>query len=129
MAKTTFASLFTQDNGSVLGGFTFQNEAMQAALVKAKESKVQKVAENAATMFGAVDCHNSGLLAELRRIRKMEKACKEKLDTFKEAVQYFLDTGNFGPLYPFMPTEVIRTCQALGVDLPTAEEQKVPAKS
>lgn len=128
MAKTSFSSLFTQDNGTVLGGFTFQNEAMAAALTKAKEAKTQRVAENAANLFEAVDKQNNSLLSELRRIRKQEKTAKDKLEGFKEAVQYFLDSGNFGPLYPFMPCEVQRVCIALGVDMPTAEEQKIPKK-
>lgn len=128
MAKTSFSSLFASDNGGVLSGFTFQNEAMSQALAKAKEAKTQKVAENAATLFTAVDANNNLLLNHLRNARKVEKMAKDKLESFKEAVQYFLDTGNFGPLYPYMPVEVSRTCVALGVDLPTADEQKVPAK-
>lgn len=126
MARVTFASLFQQDNGSILGGFTFQNEAMKAALEKAKEAKTLKVAEQAASLFASMDAHNNSLLVELRRLRKLEKAAKDKLDSFKEAAEYFANSGNFGPLYPFMPCEVQRICGALGVDLPTAEEQKVP---
>lgn len=126
MAKTSFSSLFAADSGTVLAGFTFQNEAMAAALAKAKEAKTQRVAENAAMLFEAVDKHNNVFLNELRRLRKAEKVAKDRLDTFKEAVQYFLDSGNFGPLYPFMPCEVQRTCSVLGVDTPTADEQKVP---
>ena len=125
-SRTSFSSLFQADTGSLLGGFTFQNEAMAAALTKAKEAKTQRVAENAAQLFSAVDSHNNSLLANLRSIRKQEKAAKDKLDNFSKAVQYFLDTGNFGPLYPFMPSEVQRICGALGVDLPTPDEQKIP---
>lgn len=129
MSKVSFSTLFAEDNKSVLSTFTFQNEAMQAALTKAKEAKTQRVAENAAKLFEGVETHNNALLEDLRRIRKQEKAAKEKLDNFKEAVQHFLETGNFGPLYPYMPQQVRNVCASLGVDVPTVEEQKVPAKS
>lgn len=127
--KTTFSTLFAEDNKGTLAGFTFQNEAMQAALQKAKDAKTQRIAENAAKLFENVDNHNNALLEDLRRIRKQEKAAKEKLDNFKEAVQHFLETGNFGPLFPFMPQQVRNVCVSLGVEVPTAEEQKIPAKS
>lgn len=126
--KTSFSTLFAEES-TVLAGFSFQNEAMQAALTKAKEAKQQRVAENAAKLFESVDSHNNALLADLRRIRKQEKEAKEKLDNFKEAVEYFLKTGNFGPLYPYMPQAVRNVCVSLGVELPTAEEQKLPPKS
>lgn len=129
MSKVSFSTLFVEDKGNLMSSFTFQNEAMQAALVKAKEAKVARVAENAAKLFEGVEQHNNALLEDLRRIRKQEKAAKDKLDTFKEAVQHFLETGNFGPLYPFMPIQVRNICAGLGVDIPTPEEQKVPTKS
>lgn len=125
MARVSFGTLFQQDSGS-LGSFTFQNEAMKLALEKAKEAKAQKVAEQAASLFGSIDGRNNVLLQSLRQARKLEKAAKEQLDNFKEAVEHFANTGNFGPLYPFMPSEIQRVCGALGVDLPTADEQKVP---
>jgi hypothetical protein len=128
MAKVGFSTLFNAEQ-AVLSGFTFQNEAMAAALVKAKEAKQQKLAETAANLFGAVDAQNNSLLDSLRKIRKQEKAAKALLDNFKGAVEYFLESGNFGPLYPFMPMEVVRICQTLGVDPPTEEEQKVPTKT
>jgi hypothetical protein len=125
--RVSFGSLFQQDNGGTLGGFTFQNEAMKAALEKAKEAKTQKVAEQAASLFASIDTNNNALLQELRRVRKLEKAAKDKLDKFKEAVEHFANTGNFGPLYPFMPCEIQRICGYLGVDIPTADEQKIPS--
>lgn len=125
MARVSFGSLFAVDNGT-LGGFTFQNEAMKAALVKAKEAKTTKIAEQAASLFGSIDTYNNSLLADLRRARKVEKAAKDKLDGYKEAVEHFANTGNFGPLYPYMPCEIQRICGSLGVDIPTAEEQKLP---
>ncbi len=125
MARVSFSSLFAVDNGT-LGSFTFQNDALKAALEKAKEAKTQKIAEQAASLFGSIDTYNNSMLTELRRLRKLEKAAKDKLESYKEAVEHFANTGNFGPLYPFMPCEIQRICGSLGVDLPTAEEQKLP---
>jgi len=125
MAKVAFASLFAQDS-TVLTGFSFTNEAMKEAVPKAQEAKQVRSAEQSASLLADLDRHNTGLLATLRNFRKQEKQAKEKLEQFKAAAQYFLDTGNFGPLYKFMPNEVYRVCNALGVDLPTEEEQKLP---
>ena len=124
MAKASFASLFSTQE--TLTGFTFTNEAMKVALAKAQESKAVKAAEQSAALLSHLDKHNDALLSNLRRARKTEKAAKDGLEKFKEAAQYFLDTGNFGPLFGFMPSEVIQVCSALGVDLPTQEEQKIP---
>lgn len=124
-SKVAFSSLFSQDNGSVLGGFSFTNEAMKEAVKKAQEQKQVRAAEQSASLLSDLDKHNNGLLATLRNLRKQERAAKEKLDNFKEAAQWFLDSGNFGPLYKFMPYEVQRVCGTLGVDLPTEEEQKI----
>lgn len=126
MAKASFSSLFAVDNGSLLNGFAFTNTAMAEAVKKAQEAKQNRTAENAATLLTDLDKHNNSLLANLRNLRKAEKEAKDKLEKFKVAAQHFLDTGNFGPLYPFMPFEVQRVCQTLGVDLPTKEEQEVP---
>jgi hypothetical protein len=128
MAKASFSSLFAQDNGSVLTGFSFTNEAMVAAVKKAQEAKQVRAAEQSASLLADLDKHNNNRLQALRSIRKQERAAKEQLDSFKEAAQHFLDTGNFGPLYKFMPADVNRVCQALGVDIPTVEEQKIPTK-
>lgn len=126
MAKSSFGSLFNE--GESLSGFTFNNEAMVAAVKKAQEAKTVRAAEQSATLLGHLDKHNSSLLTNLRNIRKLEKTAKDKLESFKEAAQYFLDSGNFGPLYKFVPCEVQAICQQLSVDLPTEEEQKIPAK-
>lgn len=125
MAKASFSTLFAVDNG-VLAGFTFANEAMAEAVKKAKEVKQMRTAESAATLLSDLDKYNNMLLANLRNMRKMEKDAKDKLEKFKVATQHFLDTGNFGPLYPYMPCDVQRVCQGLGVDLPTKEEQELP---
>jgi hypothetical protein len=127
MAKTNFSSLFAQDS-TFVGSFTFQNEAMSQALKKAQEAKTQRLAETAASLFENIERTNTLKLTALRNVRKQEKAAKEALDNFTEAVQCFMDTGNFGPLYPYMPHEVSMICSKLGVDLPTVEEQKIPEK-
>lgn len=124
MAKSSFSSLFSTE--TTLNGFNFSNTAMAEALKKAAEAKTVKAAEQSAALLGDMDKHNNNLLAQLRNIRRQEKVTKEKLEEFKEAGQHFLDTGNFGPLYKFMPYEVQRVCAALGVDVPTLEEQKIP---
>ena len=126
MVKASFGSLF--NTNETLSGFTFNNEAMLAAMKKSQEAKTVRAAEQSAALLENLERHNNALLAGLRNIRKQEKAAKDKLESFKEAAQYFLDSGNFGPLHKFMPYEVGVICQQLGVDLPTEEERKIPAE-
>jgi hypothetical protein len=59
-------------------------------------------------------------------IRKQEREAKEKLEKFNKAANYFAETSNFGPLYPFLPHQVASACITLGVDVPSAEDQKLP---
>lgn len=119
-----FSTLFSTNES--LSGFTFNNEAMAVAMKKAQEAKTVRAAEQSAALLGELDKHNNSLLASLRAVRKQERLAKEQLEKFKRAGQYFLDTGNFGPLYPFMRHQVGSICCTLGVDLPTAEEQVIP---
>ncbi len=121
-----FSSLF-QENDSLLSNFAVPNDEMAKAIEKAQAAKGQKIAEHAADLFSAIDSRNDALLTELRNVRKMEKLARTRLREFKEAVEYFLATNNFGPLYKFMPNEVSSACIKLGVQLPTAEDTKMPS--
>jgi hypothetical protein len=126
MSKNSFSSLFQSDDSSLTSSFKFQNEAMENAMKRAKEAKETKLAEQAGALFSQIDTLNNQKLQELRNIRKQERRAKENLENFKKAVEYFMKSGNFGPLYPFMPYPIQMLCTNLGVSLPTPEEQKLP---
>lgn len=127
-ARQTFSSLFTKDDGKALStSFKFANEAMQSAMAKAQEAKTVRLAEAAQVLITQLDAHNEALLRGLRTIRKQERDAKDKLEKFGKAAQHFAETGNFGPLYPFLPSHVAQVCHTLGVDMPSVEDQKLPA--
>lgn len=123
----SFKSLFSTEE-TTLSGFNFGNSVLAEAVEKAKKNKVEKLGEVAGQLVSKLDTHNNSLLTYLRNARKVERLAKDNLDKFTLAVQYFLDTGNFGPLYPYLPGDIGNACRMLNLDLPSAEDQKIPEK-
>lgn len=116
-----FSSLFTAKTGDInLTGFL-----AEAAAELEKENKAKLVKETV-SILRDVQSTKDSLVQNLRGIRKQEKQYKKNVEEFTLAVQYFAETGNFGPLAKFMYRQVDRCCRGLGVRFPNGEEQKIP---
>lgn len=120
-----FSSLFSEKttNNTPQLAVGFLAEAMKLV----EEENKKKLGQVAVQIVRDIGATKDQLVNQLRAIRKQEKTQKEQLAKFTRAVSYYAETGNFGPLAPFLYHQVRNCCAQLGVQQPTAKEQEVPA--
>lgn len=109
-------------------GVNIKADALAAAMKKHNERQVEEVSERLVRVMKQADEAVITHVAELKRIRKTEKASKQRLVDLGRAVDYFKETGNPLPLYFHCPAEVRSLLNSLGEDLPAhnSKEYKVP---
>lgn len=118
----TFKSLFDQSDSAnkQLSGL------LKDALDKVDKQKKETLMSVLVEVVSHVDSQRTALVEELRRVRKLEKVAKDKLEDFGKRVAHFEKTSDFGPLSKHMSHGMLSTlCRKLGVDLPTEEETKL----
>lgn len=115
----SFSSLFESRT-------TLAKGIVAEALQKARDNRKESLLKIAVEIVGHVDRIQSSFVAILRDMRRQEKTHKERLEKMNRAAEYFENTGNFAPLMEFCP-HLAAYCSALGVDMPTENEKKIPA--
>lgn len=104
-------------------GFQITSDIVKAAMEAEKKDRVERASEALKGVFTVANAEITNAVAELRRIREMEKTAKEKVDSLNDGVKFFAETGNPFPLYAARGLgpnshDVAIMCSKMGIAIP-----------